>query len=521
MGETYQTPLELLYNVSRELAASIDLNTVLGRVLSLSTQYVNADRGTIVVLDDALQPVDAAIVVERQLIPHTLEQIQATIDSGLAGWVLRNKKAVLINDTSLDERWLRRPDDAASKTGAKSAICLPLQAREQLVGVMTIVHGSPGKFTSEHQAVLQAIADQAGIAVNNARLYNALQAAHHRYQELFEDSIDPILLTGLDGIIQEANRQAYRASQYGENSLTGKSIQQIFSVDKLGDLLRKAVAGETVSLETALITAGEGSIPFEVNLHVVEFEGVQLLQWLGRDISERKALDSLRDDLIAMIYHDLRSPLGNMMSSLDLLESMIPAETYPTLEPVLRLASRSAERMQRLTNSLLDIHRLEAGQPITNRKDVNVCEILNDSLAAVEMVVEAKEQHINVVKPRQCPIVNVDVDMIKRVLINLLENAIKFTPVNMTMEMGAKRQGNHVIIWVQDAGPGIPDEARSYIFEKYTRLQTEKVPKGLGLGLAFCKLAVQAHGGKVDVQSTPGQGSRFSFTLPLSETNHS
>src|SRR5215211_6456614 len=167
--------LELLYNVSREVATALDLRTVLQRVLYEVMQNVGGERCSIVVLDDAGKAVDATIVYGKQVHEHTTQQLRDTMERGLAGWVIRNRKAVLILDTSKDERWLIRPDDALDKSGLKSAICVPLLAREQLVGVLTLVHPAPNAFSEEQFDLMQAIADQVGISVLNARLYTESQ----------------------------------------------------------------------------------------------------------------------------------------------------------------------------------------------------------------------------------------------------------------------------------------------------------------------------------------------------------
>src|SRR5436190_6704085 len=167
--------LELLYHVSRELATALDLRTVLQRVLYEALQNVGGERCSVVVLDDAGKALDATIVYRTEVHEHTTQQMRDTMERGLAGWVIRNRKGALILDTSKDERWLMRPDDAVDKSGAKSAICVPLLAREQLVGVLTLVHPKPNAFLEEQLELMQAIADQAGVAVLNARLYTESQ----------------------------------------------------------------------------------------------------------------------------------------------------------------------------------------------------------------------------------------------------------------------------------------------------------------------------------------------------------
>lgn len=685
-NQTTRASLELLYNISRQLASALDLRTVLQKVIALSVQTVGAINGSVIVLDDEGQPVDSIISIGGQVIEHTTEQLSVTLEQGLAGWVARHAQAALVPDTSRDGRWLHRPDDAKENGGGKSAVSAPLMVRDQLVGVMTLVHPTPGFFTEDHLALIQAIADQAGIAVLNARLYaesqrqarvmtavaesaaainaslrlgevlhrileqvsqalavevvslaliepqnemlefrastsgkgqsvvgirlpigqgiagwvakegkgviapNAyldprfypeidritgfkthaiacapiqsegkvigimealnpiggsfdpdallvltgignlagtairhaqlfeqLQAAHHRYHELFEDSIDPLFITNWEGNILEANRQAELTSQYQRNQLLGMNIAKLCTLNHhlLGERFSNLHDGRTLSFEATLFTQRSLEVPVQVYVRQVNIEGTSHLQWTLRDITERKNLDTLRDDLISMIYHDLRSPLANVVSSLDVVASLLPQEVDPSLRSLLNIAIRSTERIQRLTNSLLDINRLEAGQPIANLTLVPPKAIIREAVELLGPTAENKRQTITLDLPDDLPDILADAEMIRRVLSNLLENAIKFTPSAGSISVGAKQEGDWVRFWVQDSGPGIPEADRERIFDKYTRLHSREGPKGFGLGLAYCRLAVEGHGGRIWVESQLGEGSCFNFTLPI------
>jgi signal transduction histidine kinase len=138
-----------------------------------------------------------------------------------------------------------------------------------------------------------------------------------------------------------------------------------------------------------------------------------------------------------------------------------------------------------------------------------------DVIEATQPTFEGRHQILKNNVPEKLPSIWVDVDMIRRVLINLMENASKFSLPEGNIELGAKRDGDWVQVWVTDDGPGIPFADQDRIFDKFTRLKGENGPSGLGIGLAFCRLAVQGHGGKVWVESKPGQGSKFLLTLPL------
>ncbi len=527
--------LTLLYNISRELASITDLRTTLARVLLLAVQTVGAERGSLVVLDAAQQPVDAALVYKGQVLPHTFEQLKDILDRGLAGRVYRNREPVLITDTRHDPRWLLRPDDAEEQSGAKSAICVPVVEHEMLLGVLTIVHPVPQFFTQEHLSLVQAVADLASIAVRNAQLYDSLNEARRRYYELFEDSIDPIFITDWDGKIVEANRQAEQTTGHAREDLCQ---MRVFDLYPLGieqaahddrSSREKIQAGQVVSFETDLVAKNGRRLPVQVHVRQVHFAATQNLQWIARDISERKHFEALREDLSSMIYHDLRSPLSNVFSSLEMMESLLPAGSNPALNQVVNIALRSTERVQRLINSLLDIRRLEAGQPITTRRWIEVSKLFEDVLGFVQSMVANKHQHLVLeldsgrADSKDFPPVWVDGDMIRRVLVNLLENAGKFTAEGGSLYAGARLRKKEILFWVRDTGAGISPEIQEKIFDKFVSVQSgntgrlPSMPKGLGLGLAFCRLAVQAHGGKIWVESEPEKGSTFFFTLPLGQ----
>jgi len=517
MTDVTRSSLELLITISRELTADLDLYSVLSRVLASSSKYVGAERASVIVLNQNLEPVEGAIIVHDRMVPHSVDQLRATLELGLAGWVLRNREAALIQNTRMDDRWLRRPDDAAENTGAKSAICVPIITRDRAVGILTIVHPVPEFFNEEHLALLQAIADQAAIAIYNAQLYDSLQTAHRRYHELFDDSIDPVWITDFDGVILEANRQSERMSGHEAGNLNTHTVTDLLDLAPgwLDHHRSALLAGGEVSQEAELFSHYGSPVPVEVHVRRVDTGAAPTLQWILRDLSARKALDALRDDLMAMIYHDLRSPLSNIISSLDMLHMLMPQSDKGTLQPVLTIAQRSADRMQRLISTLLDIYRLEAGQMVSERQPVDVQKLIHEGLDAVQPVLETKNQVMSIEAQPDLPAVLIDTDMIRRVLINLLDNATKYTSYNGKITVTARRVAEEVEIAVRDNGPGIPPASLQQIFDKFTRLQMERAPKGLGLGLAFCKLAVNAHGGRIWAESRVGEGSRFIFTLPI------
>jgi len=238
----------------------------------------------------------------------------------------------------------------------------------------------------------------------------------------------------------------------------------------------------------------------------VEFEETNSVQWILRDITERQELDAMRKDMTDMIYHDIRSPLGNIVSSLEMMSGLLPQEE--TLIIMLNIARNSASRIQRLVNSLLDINRLEAGHQIVDQHAVDPLALIRESIRDVERAVSGREQVLENKASSVLPLIWVDVDMIYRVFINLLENAIKYTSVGGHLEIGATTtDGAAVKFWVRDNGPGIPAADVERVFDKFTRLRGKNNPSGIGIGLSFCKLAVQGHGGQIWVESELGKAT--------------
>jgi signal transduction histidine kinase len=225
--------------------------------------------------------------------------------------------------------------------------------------------------------------------------------------------------------------------------------------------------------------------------------------------------DRFREDLIAMVYHDIRSPLSNIMSSLEVLATLPVCAQDATAQSMVEIAQRSADRIQRLIDSLLDIHRLEAGQTIGNRKPTSLPTLVREAIDVVLPMAKIKGLKISTRMSAHLPPAHADGDMIRRVLINLLENAVKFTPEQGRILVTVQSSGEMLVTSIKDTGPGIPPIEQERIFEKFTRLASPGEARGIGLGLAYCRLAVNDHEGRIWVESRPGQGSVFKFSLPI------
>jgi PAS domain S-box-containing protein len=443
--------------------------------------------------------------------------LHITAGQGLVGKVIQSGRGLVIPSVKLDPSLGEA--DRLNGVEMRAFAIAPIQSHGKVIGVLEAVNPISGAFDPDALVVMTGLGSLAGTTIDNSKLFEQLQNAHKHYRELFEDSIDPILITDWEGRVLEANRQAVTLSGYSSDQLRTMSIDQLHEVNwnKAGLSFEIIKTGASCNYESGLLRQDGGTVPVEVHVRRAEFDDNDSIQWILRDITSRKELDALRDDMTSMIFHDLRSPLGNIVSSLEMMSTLMPEEE--TLSSMLNIAKNSTGRIQRLVNSLLDINRLEAGQRIVDQNPIDPIALIRESIRDVEPSSTARQHVLTNRALSVLPLIWVDVDMIHRVLINLLENAIKFTPAGGRLDIGAQigEDGLFVKFWVRDNGPGIPLSERERIFEKFARLRGKNKPGGLGVGLAFCRLAVHAHGGDIWIESEVGKGTTFWLTLPVAQ----
>lgn len=506
---------------ARAIGASLKLDEVLQTILEQTTSALEVEAVSLALVEPGGKELTFHAATGKQ--SKQVVGVRVEMGKGIVGWVAQSGEGIIVKDVQNDKRFYTKVDET---TGFKtrSVACAPIRANNKVIGVLEALNPMAGSFDSDDLPVLEGIGHLAGTAIEHAQLFQQMQAARSRYLELFEDSIDPILVTDNEGKIVDANRQAELLLGFDKKTLAQMNVHHFHQADykALGEDLSKLKEGKTISYESVLQGKRNDAINVEVYVHHVEVEGESQLQWILRDITERIKLDTLREDLASMIYHDIRSPLANVVSGLDVLEMMLPGDKDPTVRSVLDIAMRSTERVQRLVNSLLDTSRMEAGQRLGKPEPNHVVELVQSALEAVAPNAQGKEVKLEAAVPKGLPRVMVDLEMIRRVLINLLENAIKYSSEGMKITVGAKRASDFVEFWVQDEARGIPKSEQGRVFEKFARVQVASGAsgntKGLGLGLAYCKLAVEGHGGKIWVESEVGKGARFAFTMPVART---
>lgn len=503
----------LLNEASRVINSSLDINRIMQSLLSQMNEFLQAQAISIALVDK--QTNELVYRVAEGLGSAQIVGLRLPSNQGLSGWVMENAKPALVNDTSLDPRFHTLGDQ---RTGylTRAMICAPIQFKGDVLGTIQAINPDQGSFTSEDLDLLVNLANIASSAVAHAQQYARAQAAEARFTRLFQDSVDPIIITDVNGDIVEVNYQASQFMGYSWIELRQMNIKELHPPET--DLPDEGTIkpDEVTVLTNQVVTKTRELIYVNLYTKRTLFDNNEFLQWIYHDISKQVELEQMRDDLMAMLFHDLQSPLGNVITSLELLKLEIPPDKDSTLWVMVDIASRSSHRLQTLIRSILDINQLEAGHPVSERIKVDVYKLVDDVWEIERPHFEKREiDFVRQLAP-DLPRVYAQEDMVRRVLVNLVDNAIKYSPESrvITVKASVPDEGM-VLIAVIDQGTGIPEQYRQSIFKKFERIQREGESKGLGMGLAFCRLAVEAHGGQIWVDDAPDGGARFNFTLPI------
>jgi signal transduction histidine kinase len=235
---------------------------------------------------------------------------------------------------------------------------------------------------------------------------------------------------------------------------------------------------------------------------------------LRENYEQLRELERMRDSLVHMIVHDLRSPLIGMYASLQFLQESAAEKLDDEEREDLEISISSAQTLTEMVSALVDVSRMEEGRMPLNRETCDLRHVISQALGALTGLTRGRS--VTYEEPDEPVEADCDAEIMRRVVANLVGNALKFTPPSGEVTVTTHRLDGYVKTAVSDTGPGIPHEYRGKIFEKFGQVETREEGKkySTGLGLTFCKLAVEAHGGAIGVDSEVGAGSTFWFCLP-------
>ena len=244
-------------------------------------------------------------------------------------------------------------------------------------------------------------------------------------------------------------------------------------------------------------------------------EIAQLDNMFHRMADEIQETARTKEDMVNMLTHDLRTPLTSIQGCFTMLDEGMLGTLNERGESMVKLADRNSMRMMNLINDLLDVQKIKSGMMTIETEDVELSTVFKEVRLNFEDWMKEHDLKMEVEETDLC--VKADAEKLSRVLYNLVGNAFKFSPKGATIKMSAQKVGNVAQVSVKDEGRGIPKEAQKTIFDRFQQVKNDGESKGgSGLGLAICQMIVELHGGKIWVESEPGKGSVFTFTLPLS-----
>ncbi len=411
----------------------------------------------------------------------------------------------------------------------QSLAVLPLHRRGAVSEIMCLTYAEPHTFTARDQYTLDLLAVQIAGHLETAELNETIRNSRNRLRTILDATRDGIILLDRAGRLQDANLAAARLLDVDLNSRFNVPFRRIVSDILLEDIAKtEMILHESAVSTTREYTLNNRNYPVyirETSQPVRDAENHVLGHLLIlRDVTEEKDLTVYRQKIQDMVLHDLSKPLASIISSMDFAQIIVTEpESTDTLQTTLQITMDSATNLLNLVASLRDIPRLGKGEVLLNPQPISLIELaLSADLSLTSSLKEAGIQIRYQMSPN-AEHAFIDKDLIRRVFINLLHNAYKFTPphgeILIASDMTAAPPG-YVRVLICDSGPGIPDDMHDKIFEEFVQiegLRPYQGGKGSGVGLAFCKLAVEAHGGKIQVEPKGLlSGACFSFTLPTS-----
>ncbi len=354
----------------------------------------------------------------------------------------------------------------------------------------------------------------------------ALRESEEATRMLLESAPIGIVIVDDRGQIYMLNKQALAMFDYQQADLLGESIGRLVP-DMFTDIhaqqcmnyrsdphVRPMGGGMDLSAQRR-----DGStFPVEISLGFILTKKGLLTMSFILDVTQRQQIEEQREHLMRMMVHDLRSPLSSMLTSLEYLRAISVDVLVGDRQKLLDIAVNSADKMLALVNAILDVNRLKSGAMPLVRNVVDLADIASEVIDEAAVLVSDKDLTITMDIPMTLPPIDVDPSLIMRVIQNLVNNAVKFTLEGGSVHLKAWQEQEdltRLYMSIQDTGPGISMDIRDRLFQEF--VTGSQRGRGSGLGLAFCKLALEAHGERIWVESEIGQGTTFTFTLPVAE----
>jgi len=494
--------LRLVNEIGYEVSTTLDLDYLLWQVVRLIQETFDCYLVSIGLVegDELVFKADVGYAYEQPRITGLRLRLGK---EGITGWVARHGQSLLVPDVSREPRYYA----VDTLPDTRSELAVPLRLHDRVIGVLDVQGDRVNAFDYSDQILLEALANQVAVAVENARLFSTVREEQAKLEAIINGTGDAIIVVDESGQVLLMNPAARRAFEVPPTASISAPLLDVVSHPALEDLWRQARWKRSPCSGEIPLTDGRTLL---ASLTPVSGVGwVMVMQ----DITTLKELDRMKSEFVSTVSHDLRSPLQAIQSSAELILRLgqVNEEQREAAQQIMSVVAQ----MSQLVQDLLDIGKIEAGVGM----EMEPCDlepIIRGAVAGLEHRVAQKGLALSVEIPSPLPRVMGNPARLAQVVQNLVDNAIKYTPAG-SVRVQASHQGGEVIVEVRDTGIGISPQDQKHIFEKFYRVShaARMDISGTGLGLAIVKSIIDHHGGRVWVESIPNEGSSFFFALPV------
>ncbi len=549
---------ELLNRLTARIRESLDLTTIWQTTVDELATLLNLDRVTFSWYHSDEQLLEVICEHRQDDLPTQLGNLSMELLGDL-GERLSRCELVRLNNIARDPSLASVTQEAYVQLGGASYLAMPVLVQGNTTGYLACIHSKPQPWTDREVELLAAVANQLAIAIHQARLHaktqEQFQTVSEQARRLEEASVqqqetlaylsaiinnlaDGLLVTDISGKVSGVNPSLLAMFNVEEAELINQDCHDVFSLE-IAQLVQrsKEFPREVFTAEIKLADERFGKAVATAIRVDSASERLGNISSIGsviliRDITSEKEIDQVKTDFITTVSHELRTPLTSILGFAKIVNKKLEERVFPKLQikdaktqravtqvtENISIMVSEGERLTNLINDVLDIAKMEAGKIDWKMQYFSVHELIERATSATMALFEQKRLRRFIDVEEDLPKIVGDRDRLIQVLINLISNAIKFTDKG-SVTCKARKIDDEIIISVIDTGTGIAEADQLKVFEKFRQVGdtlTDK-PKGTGLGLPICKQIVKHHGGKIWVESELGQGSNFSFTLPISQ----
>jgi len=518
---TRPAELAALTSIAAQVNCTQDLDEILAGALQTTLEVIGEDSGEIFLLDEETGDL---ILHTHAGLSDSFVAAEAVVPAGqcVCGRAVQSGEIALVADITAHPA---RSRAACLREGFHSCVRLPLLARGQVLGLLNIQSRNQREFTQADVDLLTAVGNQIGIAIANAQLIDDAERRRATLDSVMNSLVDGLILLDKRDRIVYVNPRAQEILDLPVLEGAGHTLDDLDRAigarvarprRTLGQL-RAALADpqSTPSVELALTAPAPRTVQARF-FSIHEAGGGSLgLGILIRDITREKELDEMKSQLLSTVSHELRTPLASIKGfATTLLRDDVEWDDASRRE-FLSIIDQESDRLGELIGNLLDMSRIEAGTLRIEPEPADLRPIIQATAAEFRMLSRAHDIEVDL--PTALPAVLADPRRARQVLRNLVENAVKYSPDGGPITITARVTSGEVQTSVADRGIGIEESQLAHIFDRFYQVDSASTRKvgGSGLGLSICQAIIEAHRGKLWVESRPGLGSTFHFTLPL------